>query len=78
MNCDTTDIEKYLKQANYAGNIKDSSVSVKNAEDALLLTYSICPMMYETSYYACAKGVKNVEFHPGTGRVNFVNATREK
>ena len=78
MNCDTTDIEKYLKQANYAGNIKDSSVSIKNAEDALLLTYSICPMMYETSYYACAKGVKNVEFHPGTGRVNFVNATREK
>lgn len=78
MNCDTTDVEKYLKQANYAGNIKDSSVSIKNAEDALLLTYSICPMMYETSYYACAKGVKNVEFHPGTGRVNFVNATREK
>ena len=40
--------------------------------------YSIMPVMFESSYYAQAKGVSGVNFHAGSGRVSFVNATREK
>ena len=52
--------------------------STKKCEKAILNDYSIKPVLYESSYYAEAQGVKNVQFHPGSGRVSFVNATREE
>ena len=52
--------------------------STKKCEKAILSDYSIKPVLYESSYYAEAQGVKNVQFHPGSGRVSFVNATREE
>ena len=54
------------------------AVSTKKCEQAILSDYSIKPVLYESSYYAEAQGVKNVQFHPGSGRVSFVNATREE
>lgn len=78
---------------NYAGNIIDAQTalkkaqsasadklasSVKKCEKALLSDYSIKPVFYESSYYAQAKGVNDIQFHPGSGRVCFVYAQREK
>ncbi len=78
---------------NYAGNITDAQTalkkaqsssadklasSVKKCEKALLSDYSIKPVFYESSYYAQAKGVNGIQFHPGSGRVCFVYAQREK
>lgn len=47
-----------------------------DCEEALLKTYSVCPIFFETSYYASAKNVTGIQFHAGSGRVNFCNATR--
>jgi ABC-type oligopeptide transport system substrate-binding subunit len=74
---DTTDLDTAITNAEKSGNLKSTSKYVKNAEKAILNTYSICPMLFESSYYACAKGVSGVQFHSGSGRVSFVNATRE-
>lgn len=52
--------------------------STQKCEKAILNDYSIKPVLYESSYYAEAQGVKNIQFHPGSGRVSFVNATREE
>jgi ABC-type oligopeptide transport system substrate-binding subunit len=66
-----------IKSAQQASDLKSTAKELRSAERAILLTYSICPMLYETSYYACAKGITGIQFHAGTGRVNFVNATKE-
>lgn len=78
---------------NYIGNVPAASSALKKAqnataaelasnarkcEQAILSDYSIKPVLYESSYYAEASGVKNVQFHPGSGRISFVNATREE
>lgn len=55
----------------------DLASACKKAEQAILKDYSLLPVFFESSYYACAKGVSGVDFHPGSGRVSFVNATRE-
>lgn len=65
-----------LKRAQ-SGTAADLAVNAKQCEEAILADYSIKPVLYESSYYAEASGVKNVQFHPGSGRVSFVNATRE-
>lgn len=49
----------------------------KKCEQALIDDYSVMPLLFESSYYAQAKGVSGVQFHAGSGRVSFVNATRE-
>lgn len=49
-----------------------------NCEKALISTYTVMPVFYESSYYAMAKGVSDVQFHPGSGRVSFIDAKREK
>lgn len=46
-------------------------------EAELYQNYSFLPLFYESCYYAEAKGVSGVQFHPGSGRVSFINATRE-
>lgn len=72
----TVNMEAAIKDAGKKSNSKDKAKDVKKAEQAAILSYSICPMIYETSYYVAAQGVKGIQFHAGTGRVSFVNATR--
>lgn len=58
----------------------DSSSLVNNCaecEKALIDTYCYTPLFYEADFYASAKGVSGVQFHPGSGRVSFVYADRE-
>lgn len=64
-------------KAQSQSNLNSAAAYLKKAEQAAISTYAVCPMIYESSYYAAANGVKNIQFHPGTGRVSFVNATRE-
>lgn len=81
-----------IVKSNFAGESKTIEKSLKNAQKAtasnlasacaefekeLVKNASIIPVLYESSYYAQAKGVSGVQFHPGSGRVCFVNATRE-
>ena len=75
---DTSKAESSLKKAESADDIKNISSFTKAAEKNLLGSYSIIPMLYETSYYVTANGVSAVQFHPGTGRVSFVNADRKE
>lgn len=49
----------------------------ETAEKELVNSFCYAPLFYESSYYAMAKGVSNVVFHPGTGRVSFIYATRK-
>ena len=60
------------------GTAQNLAQNARNCEKAILADYSIKPVLYESSYYAQAKGVANVQFHPGSGRISFVNATREE
>ena len=46
-------------------------------EKELYKNYSFLPVFYESCYYAQAKGVSGVQFHPGSGRVSFIYATRK-
>lgn len=72
----TNDMKSAISDANKSGNANDRVKAIKKAEQSAILSYSICPMLYETSYYVAAQGVKGIQFHAGTGRVSFVNATR--
>lgn len=49
----------------------------RECEEELYQNYSFLPVFYESCYYAQAKGVSGVQFHPGSGRVSFINATRK-
>lgn len=46
-------------------------------EKRLLETYCYIPLCYEVRYYATAKGISGIQFHPGTGRVNFTATVRK-
>ncbi|MCD7797449.1 MAG: peptide ABC transporter substrate-binding protein [Clostridiales bacterium] len=72
----TTDAQNALKKAQSA-DADELAKAVKKCEKAILEDYTIKPIFYESSYYAQAQGVSGVQFHPGSGRVCFVNATRE-
>lgn len=69
--------ETALKKAQSADS-GNAVKRIKACEKALLEDYSIYPVMFESSYYAQSEGVSGVDFHPGSGRVCFVNATREE
>lgn len=71
-----TDVEKALSAAKTA-NAGSMADACKKCEQALMDDYSIMPILFESSYYAQAKGVSGVQFHAGSGRVSFVYATRE-
>lgn len=75
---DTTNFESNIKAANESATLKETAINIKNAEKSILLSYSVCPMLYETSYYVCAEGVTGIIFRPGTGRVNFINTVRNE
>lgn len=73
---DKAKVQKYVAQAQSKDDLTGKASAIKGAENEIIKSYTICPMIYESSYYSLAKGVNNVQFHPGTGRVSFVNATR--
>lgn len=74
----TDKLEKALTSAVKATDKATEAAFIKQAENEIIGTYSIYPAIYETSYYAAANGVDNIQFHAGTGRVSFVNATRKE
>ncbi|MFR5874966.1 MAG: ABC transporter substrate-binding protein [Eubacterium sp.] len=73
----TKDLNSAVSAAEKSTDLKSASNYVKKAEKSILNTYSIYPMIYESGYYVSAKGVSGVQFHAGSGRVSFVNATRQ-
>lgn len=73
---DTAGFDLALSRAHSAS--ADNLVSAcSSAEKELVNSFCYVPLFYESSYYATAKGVSNVVFHPGTGRVSFIYATRK-
>lgn len=61
-----------------AKNASAGTVSAcRECEQALINTGAVLPVFYESAYYVMAKGVSGVQFHPGSGRVSFVEATRK-
>ncbi len=74
----TDKLEKALTSSVKATDKATEAAFIKQAENEIIGTYSIYPAIYETSYYAAANGVDNIQFHAGTGRVSFVNATRKE
>lgn len=71
------ELNKHINSASQTFDNESAKDSITKCEKEIYDSYSVYPILFESSYYACAKGVKNIQFHPGTGRVSFVNATRE-
>ena len=72
---DTEDFSDALRKAGSA-NASALAQECYNCEKELLSSYCYVPLFFESSYYAEAKGVTGVQFHPGTGRVCFVYTNR--
>ena len=70
------EVQNALKTAQTA-NSDNMSNACRKCELAIMDDYSIMPVLFESSYYVQAEGVNGVQFHAGSGRVSFVNATRE-
>lgn len=75
---DGDELQKNIDKANKASSTNEAVENLRNAEKEIIENYTVYPMLYETSYYAAAKGVSGIQFHAGTGRVSFVNADREE
>lgn len=75
---DSDKLAQEIEKANSSTTSKENAQHLKNAENAIIGDYCVYPMLYETSYYASAKGVSGIQFHAGTGRISFVYANREK
>lgn len=60
-----------------AASADELASACEACEKELINSFCYAPIFYESNYYTTAKGVSGVEFHPGTGRVSFVYATRE-
>lgn len=73
---DTKDFSAALRKAGTA-KASDLAKECYNCEKKLLSAYCYVPLFFESSYYAAAKGVSGVQFHPGTGRVCFVYTDRD-
>lgn len=69
------DVQKRLKAAQSA-NAGNMASACKKCEQAIMDDYSVIPVLFEASYYVQSKGVSSVQFHAGSGRVNFINAQR--
>ena len=55
---------------------KNATAACRACEQALIQTGAVLPVFYESAYYVMAGGVSGVQFHPGSGRVSFVEASR--
>ena len=53
-----------------------ATAACRACEQALTQTGAVLPVFYEAAYYVMAGGVSGVQFHPGSGRVSFVEARR--
>lgn len=75
-NISSTSVKEALSKAENAPASSAASACL-DCEKALMNTYTVMPVLYESGYYAMAKGVSGVQFHPGSGRVSFVETTRK-
>lgn len=73
---DRDGVNKALETARSASENELAS-ACSSCEKELLQTYCYTPVFYESNYYAQAKGVSGVQFHPGSGRVSFIYAERK-
>jgi oligopeptide transport system substrate-binding protein len=73
---EVSSVEDALKTAQSA-SASDLANACKKCQQEIMSDYSIMPLFFESSYYVQAQGVSDVQFHAGSGRVSFVNATRE-
>ncbi|MCM1114806.1 MAG: peptide ABC transporter substrate-binding protein [Clostridium sp.] len=73
---ESSKIEKAIDNAQRA-SASNQAQALKTAEQEMLKDYSVLPVLFESSYYAQAKGVSGVDFHAGSGRISFVYAQRE-
>lgn len=73
---DSSNINAAMKKA-LSANADSAASACAQCEKEMMSDYSVMPVLFESSYYVQAKGVSGVQFHAGSGRVNFVNATRE-
>ena len=73
---DTSDLSAALAKARSA-DASRLAQECYNCEKVLASVYCYVPLFFESSYYASAKGISGVQFHPGTGRVCFVYTGRE-
>lgn len=73
------DEEEFSSLITSAGSAAPNELAAACAdcESAILDNYLLAPLVYESNYYAEAKGVSGVQFHPGSGRVSFIYADRE-
>ena len=53
-----------------------ATAACRACEQALIQTGAVLPVFYESAYCVMAGGVSGVQFHPGSGRVSFVEASR--
>ncbi len=72
-NLSTGGFETALNSALDAGS-KTIVSKCRDCEKAIVNSYCVCPLFFETNYYAEAAGITGVQFHAGTGRVSFVGA----
>ncbi len=72
----TDDFSSALDAAR-SSNAQSLADACRSCEEKLVESYCYTPLFYESRYYASAKGVSGVLFHPGSGRVCFAYATRK-
>ncbi|MDE6385735.1 MAG: hypothetical protein K2L36_06265 [Eubacterium sp.] len=73
---DTSEFNSSLQNAQSA-DAANTAAACRICEEKLIASHCYVPLFYESSYYASAKGVTGVQFHPGSGRVSFVSAERK-
>lgn len=54
-----------------------ATAACRDCEQALIQSGAVLPVYYESAYYVMAGGVSGVQFHPGSGRVSFVETVRK-
>lgn len=75
---DKTKLDNYILEATQTFDSNSAKQSILKCEEEIQNSYCIYPVLFESSYYTCAKNVEGIQFHPGTGRVSFVYATQKK
>ncbi|MDE5996364.1 MAG: hypothetical protein K2G56_05540, partial [Eubacterium sp.] len=68
------DESKFTDALNNAQSANTAAACL-DCERKLIDTHCYIPLFYESRYYANAKGVSGIQFHPGSGRVSFVNTS---
>ncbi len=73
---DEEEFSELIGRANAAAP-SELAAACAACESSILEQYRVAPLFHESNYYAEAKGVSGVQFHPGSGRVSFIYADRE-